>query len=74
LLGFAVGPALRSGWEGAAYDESVSSAPKLFVNILIFDSDFALLDAVFNQTSGSGSLMSKSYTIKRTGLCFHVLE
>jgi RHS repeat-associated protein len=59
-----------ANWAGAGSNPENPNEAKLFVNILVFDKDFDLLDAAFNQASGSGSLMSKTYTIKQPGYVF----
>jgi RHS repeat-associated protein len=48
-----------------------SSHPKAFVNILIFDKDYNLLDFAYQQvTSGTPSLVKASYTVKQPGYAY----
>lgn len=58
-------------WEIGSYgDESKSDAMKVFVTIIVFDKNYNLIDVAYSAAPSSGTLFSRSYTIKEAGYAY----
>ncbi|MFZ6014037.1 MAG: RHS repeat-associated core domain-containing protein [Bacteroidota bacterium] len=55
---------------GGYANGTTNTDPKLFVTILIFDSDHNFKDVAYQQVSSSGALISASYEVKEPGFAY----
>ncbi|MFZ6010247.1 MAG: RHS repeat-associated core domain-containing protein [Bacteroidota bacterium] len=55
---------------GGYANGTTNTDPKLFVTILIFDSEHNFKDVAYQQVSSSGALISASYTVKEPGYAY----
>jgi RHS repeat-associated protein len=58
-------------WEiGSAGDESKGDPLKAFVTIILFDKNYNFIDVAYQASTSSGTLISKSYTVREPGYAY----
>src|SRR5262249_39063937 len=67
----AAGVNVFGNWEiGAAGDEDKSDVTKAFVTIILFDRNYHFIDVAYAASTGSGALISRSYTVTEPGYAY----
>lgn len=67
----ASGVSTFGNWEiGASGDESKGDAMKAFVTIVLFDKNYKFIDVAYKASSGSGTPITQSYTVKEAGYAY----
>lgn len=60
-----------ANWEiGSSGDESKSDQVKVFVTIVLFDKNYNFIDVAYKATTGSGTAISQTYTVKEPGYAY----